>query len=186
VSDDVCTPVTTTAHAPDEATRTREAHTATIPTAIRADVETLWAYHDLHHTLTPADVGIALCSHDLGVATCTADLYRRRLFPRIVFTGANAPTTIARFPRGEAVHYREHAIDLGVPGEAILVEPRATNTAENIRFTRVLLDQLHLPIRPQSSSHCPTSSAAPTPPPARNGPMSSSGARLCRWDLTTT
>jgi uncharacterized SAM-binding protein YcdF (DUF218 family) len=58
-----------------------------------------------------------------------------------VFTGANAPTTIERFPRGEAVHYREHALTLGVPDDAIFVEPRATNTGENIAFTRALLQE---------------------------------------------
>src|SRR5580658_9574999 len=96
--------------------------TTAVPRGLRADVETLWAYHDMHHELRPVDVCIGLGSHDLGVATYTAELYRCGLFSRIVFTGANALTTIERFPRGEAVHYREHAISLGVPAEAISVE----------------------------------------------------------------
>ncbi|MUN40683.1 YdcF family protein [Actinomadura litoris] len=111
----------------------------TLPDAYRADVETLWDYHDMHHTIRPTDIAIGLGSHDLGVATFTAELYHEGMFPRIVFTGANAPTTIERFPRGEAVHYRLHAIELGVPDEAILVEPKATNTGQNIEFTRKLL-----------------------------------------------
>jgi uncharacterized SAM-binding protein YcdF (DUF218 family) len=37
------------------------------------------------------------------------------------------------------VHYREHAISLGVPADAILVEDQATNTGENITRTRDLL-----------------------------------------------
>lgn len=102
-------------------------------------VEVLWNYHDLHHELEPSDVGIGLGSHDLGVATTTADLYHRGLFPLIVFTGANSPTTRDRFPRGEAVHYRERAIELGVPPDVILTEGTATNTGENITATRALL-----------------------------------------------
>ncbi|MFP5022427.1 YdcF family protein [Pseudonocardia phyllosphaerae] len=93
----------------------------------------------MHHRLRPVDLAVGLGSHDLGVATCTAQLYRRGLFPTIVFTGANAPTTVERFPRGEAVHYREHALELGVPDAAILVEPSATNTGENIDRTRDLV-----------------------------------------------
>ncbi|MGI8330157.1 YdcF family protein [Actinomadura scrupuli] len=112
---------------------------AELPAAVRPDVEILWDYHDMHHTIRAADVGIGLGSHDLGVATYTAELYQQGWFPRIVFTGANAPTTINRFPRGEAVHYAEHAIRLGVPAEAILIEPNATNTGQNIEFTRKLL-----------------------------------------------
>jgi uncharacterized SAM-binding protein YcdF (DUF218 family) len=112
---------------------------ATVPAALRDDVETLWDYHDMHHKLRPVDVGIGLGSHDLGVAVHATDLYHRAYFPRIVFTGANAPTTVARFPRGEAVHYRDYAVIHGVPDEAILLEPSATNTSENLEYARQLL-----------------------------------------------
>src|SRR4051812_36412743 len=112
-----------------------------IPAALRADVETLWCYHDMRHSLRPCDVGIGLGSHDLGVAVIATDLFHRGMFPHIVFTGANAPTTIDRFPRGEAVHYREYAVEHGVPPESVLVEAKATNTAENLQLTRELLSQ---------------------------------------------
>ncbi|RLK58403.1 YdcF family protein [Actinokineospora cianjurensis] len=113
--------------------------TTAIPHHLRVDVETLWAYHDMHHELRPVDVCVGLGSHDLGVATYAAELYHRGLFPQIVFTGANAPTTIERFPRGEAIHYREHALELGVPDEAISVETAATNTSQNLTNTRAVL-----------------------------------------------
>ena len=103
------------------------------------DARLIWDYHQMHHQLRPADVGIGLGSHDLGVATFAAELYRQGLFPTLIFTGANSRTTVAHFPRGEAVHYREHAIQLGVPASDVLVEPRATNTGQNIAFTRDLL-----------------------------------------------
>ncbi|MFF4444785.1 YdcF family protein [Streptomyces sp. NPDC001502] len=101
--------------------------------------ELIWDYHRMGHDLVPVDVAIGLGSHDLGVAVASADLYRAGLFPVLVFTGGNSPTTRARFPRGEAVHFREHALDLGVPDSAILVEPSAANTGQNITFTRDLL-----------------------------------------------
>jgi Uncharacterized conserved protein len=113
---------------------------AQIPYAVRQDVETLWHYHQMGHDLQPADVGIGLGSHDPSVAIVATDLYQRGLFPLIVFTGANSPTTIDRFPRGEAVHYREYALAHGVPADAVLTETTATNTAENIQFTRKLLE----------------------------------------------
>jgi hypothetical protein len=104
-----------------------------------ADAKTLWDFHHLHHVPRPTDVGIGLGSHDLGVATHTVNLYHQRMFPLIVFTGANAPTTIDRFPRDEAVHYRDHALELGVPVDVILIEPNARSTVDNINFTRDLL-----------------------------------------------
>lgn len=113
--------------------------TTMLPHELRADVETLWAYHDMGHELRRCDVGIGLGSHDLGVAIHTAELYHQGMFPRIVFTGANAPTTIERFPRGEAVHYRGHAIALGVPAEVISIETQATNTSQNLTNSRKVL-----------------------------------------------
>ncbi len=112
---------------------------AGLPKDILEDARALFDFNQLHHDLRPCAVGIGLGSHDLGVADVTAALFRQEVFPIIVFTGANAPTTRDRFPGGEAVHYRQRAIELGVPPEAILIEPRATNTRENIEFSRQLL-----------------------------------------------
>ncbi|MFJ3903296.1 YdcF family protein [Streptomyces sp. NPDC090025] len=93
------------------------------------------------HAPRACSVGIGLGSHDLGVADVTVGLYRRGLIPLIVFTGATSRTTVDRMPRGEAEHYRERALASGVPASAVLVEPRARNTGENIAFTRALLTE---------------------------------------------
>ena len=103
------------------------------------DAERIWDYHQMGHELRPVDAAIGLGSHDLGVATFAAELYQAGLFPLLVFSGGNSPTTAARFPRGEAVHYREHAMALGVPDNAVLVEPKAANTGQNVSLSRALL-----------------------------------------------
>lgn len=105
------------------------------------DAQTLWDYHQMNHELRPCSVAIGLGSHDMGVADTAADLYKRGMVPLIVFTGATSPTTRERMPRGEAVHYRERALELGVPSSAVLVEPKARNTGENIRLARSLLEE---------------------------------------------
>jgi hypothetical protein len=93
----------------------------------------------MHHELHPVDVGIGLGSHDPTVPEVTVDLFNQGMFPYIVFTGANAPTTIERYPRGEAVHYGEYAVERGVPNHLVLLEKSARYTAENITFTRAML-----------------------------------------------
>ncbi|MFE7130812.1 YdcF family protein [Streptomyces sp. NPDC057638] len=112
-----------------------------ITDAQREQARLIWDYHQMGQQLRPADVAIGLGSHDLGVATTTAGLYHQGLAKALVFTGGNSPTTAKVFPRGEAVHYAEHAITLGVPEHAIHVEPHAANTGQNIAFSRALLDQ---------------------------------------------
>ncbi|MFF3176209.1 YdcF family protein [Streptomyces sp. NPDC057900] len=112
-----------------------------ISSQARSDAQALWDHHLMHHDPRPCSVAIGLGSHDLGVADATVNLYRRGMTPLIVFTGATSSTTRARMPRGEAVHYRERALELGVPESAVLTEPRARNTGENIRFSRALLEE---------------------------------------------
>jgi hypothetical protein len=104
-----------------------------------ADAQLLWDYHRMYHDPRPCSVAVGLGSHDLGVADVTAELYHQDMAPVIVFTGSNSPTTRARMPRGEAVHYMERAMELGVPESAILLEPRATSTVENIEFSKAVL-----------------------------------------------
>ena len=120
--------------------------TAELPAAIRADVQVLWNFNDVHHEIRPSDIGIGLGSHDPNVAVHAAELYQRGIYQLIAFTGANAPTTVGRFPRGEAVHFREIAVELGVPGSAILVETESRTTAENFALTRKLLDERGLTV----------------------------------------
>lgn len=100
----------------------------------------VWEYHHLHHELRPTSAAIGLGGHDLGVAEFAAELYRCGFFPLLVFTGNNSVTTAQRFPGGEAAAFRERAIELEVPDSAIIVEPRAKNTGENISFSRRVLE----------------------------------------------
>nr|WP_237549092.1 YdcF family protein [Streptomyces sp. SID4950] len=95
----------------------------------------------MHHEPRPCSVGIGLGSHDLGVADTTVNLFRRGMMPLIVFTGATSRTTQERMPRGEAEHYRDRALELGVPADVILVEPDARNTGQNITLSRSLLEE---------------------------------------------
>ncbi|MBC9724007.1 YdcF family protein [Streptomyces sp. TRM68367] len=117
-----------------------------ISTRAWADARRLWDFQQMGHEPRPCSVAIGLGSHDLGVADTTVDLYRRGMMPLIVFTGATSRTTRERMPRGEAEHYRERAIELGVPVDAILVEPRARNTGENILFSRALIEDRGVPV----------------------------------------
>ncbi|WP_406059063.1 YdcF family protein [Streptomyces sp. NBC_01077] len=104
-----------------------------------SDAQLLWDFQQMRHEPRPCSVGIGLGSHDLGVADVAVGAYQRGLVPLLVFTGATSRTTRERMPRGEAEHYRDRALELGVPEAVVFVEPRARNTGENIRFSRELL-----------------------------------------------
>lgn len=104
-----------------------------------ADAQLVWAFHQMGHVPRPCSVGLGLGSYDIGVAKYAAELFHSGLFPVLVFSGSNDLMTADRFPRGEAIHFGECARLLQVPAEAIVLEPRATNTGENIQFSRKVL-----------------------------------------------
>ncbi|WP_134662630.1 MULTISPECIES: YdcF family protein [unclassified Amycolatopsis] len=101
-----------------------------------ADAEVVWDYHQLHHELVPCSAALVLGGNDIGVASFAAELYHRSVFPVMVISGGKAPGTEKLFPRGEAEHFREVVLACGVPDEAILLEPNARNTGDNIVLSR--------------------------------------------------
>ncbi|HET8550675.1 MAG TPA: YdcF family protein, partial [Bryobacteraceae bacterium] len=102
----------------------------------------IWEYHQLRHEPIPADIIVALGTNDLRVAEFAAELYLRGIAPLLVCSGAKAhgeDLLATRWTRSEAEMYADVAQQRGVPRERILLETCATNTAENIRFTRRML-----------------------------------------------
>ncbi|MGH8542391.1 MAG: YdcF family protein [Gammaproteobacteria bacterium] len=112
-----------------------------------ADARTLWTYNVLSEHPQAADICLGLGSHDLGVASRCAELYLGGYVGTLVFSGANSPTTVERFPKGEAVHYAEEAERLGVPATDILNETAARNTGDNFVLTKQLLKDKRIPVR---------------------------------------
>jgi uncharacterized SAM-binding protein YcdF (DUF218 family) len=99
----------------------------------------LWDYMLMRHEPEPCDLILVLGSNDTRVAEHGARLYLRGLAPRILFSGNVGVLTKHLFSRPEAEVFAEIALEMGVPEEAMLLEPRSTNTGENIRFSREVL-----------------------------------------------
>ncbi len=108
---------------------------------IWALAETLWRYHRLNHELSHADAILVFCSHDLSVADRGAQLWLEGWAPLLVFSGGLGAITRRLWTEPEADRFARIAVGLGVPRQAILIENRSTNTGENVRFTRRLLEE---------------------------------------------
>ena len=100
----------------------------------------IWDYHLMKHELEPCELIWALGSLDLRVADRVAELWHAGMAPLIVMSGGLGNFTAEIFERPEADLFAERAIELGVPEEVILIENRSTNTGENVKFTRALLE----------------------------------------------
>ena len=106
-----------------------------------ADTSVVWEYHQLRHPEVSADIGIVLGCHDIGVADVAAKAFHRGQIPSLVVTGATGPATRERFPDGEAHTFARRLREHGVPTDAVLIEPNATNTGQNITNSKNLLHQ---------------------------------------------
>jgi len=106
---------------------------------VREAAQTIWDYHHVNHQLASADAIWVLCSHDLRVADRAVELFEAKLASRIIFSGGFGNFTDGVFEKPEAELFAERAVELGVPGSAILREDQSTNCGENVICTQRLL-----------------------------------------------
>lgn len=105
----------------------------------------IWNYMLMKHELKPADAIFALGSNDINVAVRASQLYKEGLASLVICSGGNGKDS--RFLKTEAETYQEKLIQEGVPEEKIILEKKATNTGENILFTKRLLEEKDLVFR---------------------------------------
>lgn len=107
-------------------------------------VQVLWDYMLVGHSLRRADCIFVLCSHDIRVADYAIDLYHAGYAPVLLFSGGVLQQDSALgvfWDTAEAEYFARRAIVHGVPADCILIENRSTNTGENFRYTRRLLEE---------------------------------------------
>lgn len=110
------------------------------------DARLIWDYHQLSHPIRPCSAAIGLGSYDIGVAHFAVELFQRDMFPVIVFSGATGPFSAARLHGSEAEAFRDEALRLGLPPAAIMTEPHATNTGQNLTLSRRVLTDAGVPV----------------------------------------
>lgn len=104
------------------------------------NVKILWDYMHMNMPLQKADCIIGFGCYNEEIALRAAQLYHQGYSDLVVFTGGLGRNTKEMWDRPEAERFADVAIGAGVPAERILIENQSTNTAENIRFTRKLLE----------------------------------------------
>ena len=104
----------------------------------------LWDYHHLNEQINKSDIILGFGSHDLNVATRCAQLFLEGYGDKIIFTGGFGRITKNLWNMTESEKFAEIAVSMGVPHDKILIENKASNTGENISFTKDLLINSHL------------------------------------------
>ncbi len=115
----------------------------------------IWDYMRLGQQVTPAACIIGFgCIND-DIALRCAQLYRDGFAPKVLFSGGLGRNTLGRWAGTEAERFADIAMANGVPADAILLENRSTNSAENILFTHEILETEGLDKEPLICVHKP-------------------------------
>ncbi len=107
--------------------------------SVSRDLRLLWDYMRLDMTPEPADVIVGFGCYDELIPLRAAELYRAGLAPAVVFSGALGRNTDRLWTGSEAERFAAIAIKAGVPENAVILETRSANAAENYLFTKELL-----------------------------------------------
>ena len=110
-----------------------------------APLQVIWDYLGLHQQPGKADVIVGFGNFNDNIARRAAELYHQGLAPKILFTGGLGRNTLGLLPETEAARFARVAMECGVPDQDIIREDKSTNTAENILFTKQLLEALEVP-----------------------------------------
>lgn len=94
----------------------------------------MWDYLALAETPRAADAIFVFGSRNLAVPARAAALYHEGHAPQVLVTGSYGCMTREVFPKPEALVFRDSLVEGGVSSSAILTEPVATNTLENVRL----------------------------------------------------
>lgn len=108
-------------------------------------LQVIWDYLGMHQSPETADVIVGFGNFNTNIARRAAELYCQGLAPVVLFTGGLGRNTAGLLPEPEAVRFARVAMACGVPESAIILESESTNTAENILFTKRLLEKRAIP-----------------------------------------
>ena len=110
-------------------------------------IQILWDYLLVGHSPRQADCIFVLCSHDICVADYAIELYQKGYAPVLLFSGGVVQQDAALgvfWDLTEADTFARRAVTRGVAPDQIIIENRSTNTGENFRYTRMLLEERRL------------------------------------------
>lgn len=110
-------------------------------------IQILWDYMHINHKLEKADAILVLGCSDISIVDVGVDVYKKGYANKIIFSGGLGKDTSKMWDEPEANKFSNIAIQKGVPKEDIIIENKSTNTGENFRFTKKIIEENDLKIK---------------------------------------
>lgn len=109
-------------------------------------IQILWDFMKLNQPLKKADCIIVLGCSDIKVANVAIDVYNQGLADKIIFSGGYGKITKNIWKIPEANKFATLAESKGIPKDNIYIENQSTNTIENFKYTKNLIETENLNI----------------------------------------
>lgn len=110
-------------------------------------IQILWDYMRMNHEIKYSDCIIGLGTMDTNVANIASELYLNGYANKLIFSGGLGKITYKLWNETEAEKFAKIAIEKGVPSKDIYLEKESTNTGDNFRFSKRLIENLKLDIK---------------------------------------
>lgn len=110
-------------------------------------IKILWDYMNIKQELKKSDCIIVLGCKNTSLANIAVDLFNKKYADKIIFCGGYGKITKEIWNETEAEKFAKIAINKGVPSEAIYIENKSTNTGDNFRFAKNLIQDKKLDIK---------------------------------------
>ncbi len=112
----------------------------------------------LEEDIAPADLIMGCGCGNLEIPKYCAKLYQQGFGKKILFAGGLGKITKEKWAKTEAKRFEEVALHQGIAKENILLEEESTNTGDNFRFSKKLLEKINFPIHSILIVHSASSS----------------------------
>ena len=99
----------------------------------------LWDYMSSFRSVAQCDAIVVCCSYDLRVCDYACSLIESNIAQTLVLSGKSGNWTRDLWDQPESHVFRDRAIRNGLSDDCIILEDRAGNFGENVRFSRDLL-----------------------------------------------
>ena len=110
-------------------------------------IQILWDYMRMNHELKQSDCIIGLGTIDTNVANIASELYLNGYADKIIFSGGLGKITHKLWNETQAEKFTKIARKRGVPKENIYLEKESTNTGDNFRSSKKLIENKNLNIK---------------------------------------
>ncbi len=107
----------------------------------------IWDFLKINQDLTKSDLILVLGNSDIRTVDKAVELYKKNYANKIIITGGLGRISSNLFDKPEAVVFKNIAVQKGVKDLDIKIESNSTNTFDNFRFTKKMIDESKVSVK---------------------------------------